>query len=152
MAVANLAPPIEMASDTAVSEYPIFRLCVAQYHTMIKTGVLTGDDPVELLEGWLVTKMPHNPPHTFSAQVLQDILRQILPKDWFVNIQDAITTDDSEPEPDAAVIRGSRRDYLEHKPGPQDIALVVEVTDSTLRRDRNLKKRIYAAAGIPVYR
>lgn len=151
MAVANLVPPVEKEYGTAVPEYPIFRLSVEQYHAMIQSGVLTEDDPIELLEGWLVTKMPQDAPHLFSSQVLQDILREVLPPGWFVNIQGPVTTADSEPEPDAAVIRGNRRDYLQQKPGPQETALVVEVADSTLRQDRSLKKRLYAAAGIPVY-
>src|SRR5262249_15648256 len=56
-----------------------------------------------------------------------------------------------EPEPDITILRGDRRDYLERHPGPDDVSLVVEVSDSTLRRDRGLKKRIYARARIPVY-
>src|SRR5262249_30418397 len=70
---------------------------------------------------------------------------------WHVNGQEPITAEDSEPEPDAAIIRGARRDYLEGHPLPQDVAIVIEVSDATLKRDRGLKKRIYARAGIPVY-
>ena len=49
--------------SSAVPTEPIWRLSVAQYHQMIQAGILTDDDPVELLEGWLVPKMPKNPPH-----------------------------------------------------------------------------------------
>jgi Uma2 family endonuclease len=62
-----------------------------------------------------------------------------------------ITTDDSEPEPDVAVIRGTRRDYRDRHPSPADVGLITEVADATLQRDRTRKKRIYAHAGIPVY-
>ncbi|HZF40717.1 MAG TPA: Uma2 family endonuclease, partial [Blastocatellia bacterium] len=76
---------------------------------------------------------------------------RLLPHGWRAEEQEPITTEDSEPEPDVAVIRGAPRDYLERHPGPDDVALVIEVSDTTLRRDRGLKKRIYARAGIQVY-
>ena len=55
-----------------------------------------------------------------------------LPEGWFCRGQSAITTDDSEPEPDIAVVRGSELDYLARHPGAADMALVIEVADSTL--------------------
>jgi len=134
-----------------VSTDVIWRLSVDQYHAMIQAGILTEDDPVELLEGWLVTKMSKNPRHTFVTQLARDVVASLLPPGWYVNAQEPVTTKDSEPEPDVAVVRGNRRQYIDHHPGPQDIALVVEVADSSLQRDRSLKKRLYAAAGIPVY-
>lgn|SRR5574341_1448766 len=139
------------AQAVTVPAEPIWRLSVEQYHEMIKSGVLTDDDPVELLEGSLIAKMPRNPPHIFTTDLTRELIARLLPPGWHVKGQDPITTEDSEPEPDVAVIRGDRRDYLERLPGPGDIALVIEVADTTLRRDRGLKKRIYARAGIPVY-
>jgi Uma2 family endonuclease len=136
-----LAPPPE----------PIWRLSVAQYQEMINTGILDEDDPVELLEGWLIPKMPKKPRHIVAKGIASDALTRLLPPGWHVNEQEPLTTEDSEPEPDVMVIRGSRRDYLERHPGPDDVSLVIEVSDSTLKRDRGLKKRIYARAGIQVY-
>jgi Uma2 family endonuclease len=130
---------------------PIWRLSVEQYHEMINAGVLTDDDPVELLEGALIAKMPKNPPHIFTTDLTRELLARLLPPGWHVKGQDPITTEDSEPEPDVTVIRGARRDYLERLPSPDEVALVIEVSDTTLRRDRGLKKRVYARAGIPVY-
>jgi Uma2 family endonuclease len=129
----------------------IWRFSVDQYHAMIRAGILTEDDPVELLEGWLVTKVPKNPPHSVVTQLTREALARILPPGWYVDTQEPITTTDSEPEPDVVVVRGDRRQYLDHHPGPRDVALVVEVADSTLQRDRSLKKRLYAAAEIPLY-
>jgi len=133
-----------------VPDYPIWRISVEQYHEMIESGILTEDDPVELLEGWLVTKMPKTPRHSFSTQQTRETLTGIVPSGWYVDSQEPITTADSEPEPDIIVVRGSPRDYSEH-PTAKDIALVVEVTDATLQRDRTLKLRVYASAGIAVY-
>ena len=134
-----------------IPAYPIWQLTVEQYHTMISTGILIDGDPVELLEGWLVIKMPKNPPHSFTTQMLREILAAMLPLGWFVDDQEPITTEDSEPEPDLSIVRGERRMYCDRHPSPEDLELVVEVADSSLERDRNIKKRIYARAGIPVY-
>lgn len=130
---------------------PIWQLSVDQFHQMIQTGILTDDDPVELLEGWLVTRMPKNPPHRLTTQLTREALSSLLPAGYYVDDQEPMTTDDSEPEPDVMIVRGLRRDYRDHHPGPQDIAVVIEVSDTTLQRDRTLKKQIYARGGIPVY-
>jgi Uma2 family endonuclease len=74
-----------------------------------------------------------------------------LPEGWCVRSRDAISLAASEPEPDAAVVRGNRRTYADHHPGPADLALVVEVADVSLQRDRTFKKRLYAQAGVPGY-
>ena len=131
--------------------YSLWRFSVEQYHAMLEAEILTENDPVELLEGWIVQKMPKNPAHIFSTQILQDIFGKILPEGYFLNLQDPITTADSEPEPDAVILRGQRRDYVERKANPEDVALVIEVSDATLAQDRTLKKRLYAAAHIPIY-
>lgn len=62
-----------------------------------------------------------------------------------------MTTSDSEPEPDLGIIRGDIRNCVDHHPGPADSALIVEIADSSLRRDRGRKKRIYAGAAVRVY-
>jgi Uma2 family endonuclease len=151
MATKTLSQPVGKGRRQNLPQYPIFRLSVTQYHKMIESGILTENDPIELLEGWLVTKMPQNPAHLFSTQVLQDILKEVLPDGWFLNIQGPVVLEDSEPEPDAVVVYGDRRDYLKEKPGPQNIALIIEVSDSTLQLDRSVKKRLFASAAIPVY-
>ncbi len=127
------------------------RLSVSQYHAMIASGILTDSDPIELLEGCLITKMPKNPPHSISTGLLLDALLRLLPLGWSLRIQEPITLTESEPEPDAAIVRGARRDYLARHPLPEDIAVVIEVADATLPLDRKWKKRLYAVAGIPVY-
>jgi Uma2 family endonuclease len=138
-------------ADPDVPTVPIYRLSVDQYHAMIRHGILGEDDPVELLDGWLVKKMTKNPPHTFATQVLRDLVPGLLPAGWFVNDQEPVTTADSEPEPDLAVVRGGRRQFLLRKPSPADLAFVVEVSDSSLDTDQGPKLRAYARANIPVY-
>lgn len=137
--------------SAAIPSDMIWRLSVDRYHSMIKNGILTDEDPVELLEGWLVFKMPKNPPHRAATRIVRMAIESILPSGWYVDSQEPIALFDSEPEPDVVVVRGDTRQYLDRHPGAEDIALVVEVSDTTLQRDRSLKKRIYARAGIPIY-
>jgi Uma2 family endonuclease len=131
---------------------PVRRFSVKEYHRMIDSGILTDEDRVELLEGWIVPKMPRNPPHDGMITLIHNrVLAPLLPQGWFCRGQSAVTTADSEPEPDLAVIRGDERNYLKRHPGPKDMALVIEVADTSIRRDRVIKARLYARAGIPIY-
>src|SRR4051794_9081741 len=92
------APPA--APDPNVPTVPIYRLSVEQYHAMIEAGILHSGEPVELLEGWLVPKMTKHPPHIFATQTLRDLLPPLVAPGWFVNDQEPVTTEESEPEPD----------------------------------------------------
>ena len=141
----------QLQTEAIVPTEPIWRLTVEQYHEMIRAGILTDDDPVELLEGWLVPKMPKNPPHGVVTRLTQKALDRILPPGWDVRVQDPVTTDTSEPEPDVVVAHGETRRFVDRHPGPKDVALAIEVAETTLGRDRGLKKRIYARARIPVF-
>jgi hypothetical protein len=95
---------------------------VNEYHRLVQAGVLEEDEPVELLEGWIVEKIPRNPLHdAVVSLILNRVLAPRLPAGWFCRGQSAITTTDSEPEPDIAVVRGNERDYLARHPGPADI-------------------------------
>ncbi|XZN93017.1 MAG: Uma2 family endonuclease [Microcoleus sp.] len=141
--------PVE--SVAAIPNDLILRLSIQQYHAMIQAGILTDDDSVELLEGWLVFKMPKNPPHRVTTRLVRTALENILPPGWYVDSQEPITLFNSEPEPDIVVVRGDTRQYLDRHPGAEDIALIIEVSDTTLQRDRTIKKRIYARAGIAIY-
>lgn len=130
---------------------PILRLSVDQYHQMIVAGILTEDDRVELLEGWLILRTKKTPAHVLATNLTRESLEQRLRTGWIVNQHPPLTTADSESESDVVVVRGNQRDYVDHHPMPQDVALVIEVADATLQRDRTLKKRLYARAGIPSY-
>jgi Uma2 family endonuclease len=127
------------------------RFSVAEYHKLIEIGILTEDDNLELLDGYLVHKMSRNPPHDATLQLIQDCLPRLLPSGWCLRMQSAITLKRSEPEPDAAIVRGNARTYSTQHPKPADIGLVIEVADSTLDGDRIDKGRIYAEAGIAYY-
>jgi Uma2 family endonuclease len=126
----------------------LWRMPVDRYHHMIQSGLITAEDRVELLEGVLVEKMSINPGHRVATRRTADHLRASLPAGWYVDEAAPLTTSDSEPEPDVAVIRGATTDYLDRHPGPGDVAVVIEVSESSLRRDRETNRRIYARAGV----
>ncbi|MFL5330435.1 MAG: Uma2 family endonuclease [Gemmataceae bacterium] len=130
---------------------PVWKFTVEQYHQMINSGTLTENDPVELIEGWILPKMPQSPDHMTAIGLLDDMLREQLPDDWHVRTQGPITTSDSEPEPDLVVARGKRLEFARRHPGPGDIGLVAEVSNSSLAFDRTTKARVYARAGIASY-
>jgi Uma2 family endonuclease len=135
----------------AIPTESIWRFTVDEYHAMIGAGILNEGDPVELLDGWLVAKTTKTPRHSAARRLACRALERIVPEGWFVDSVGALTLATSEPEPDMTVVRGDLRGYVDRFPGPQDVALVVEVADVSLRRDQTIKKRLYAQAGIPAY-
>jgi Uma2 family endonuclease len=129
----------------------VHRFTIEQYERMGEAGILTPDDRVELLEGWIVDKMTQHPPHAAAIDFVQDALRAVLPAEWRLRDQKPVRINDSLPEPDVAVVRGPRERYARRHPVPADVALVIEVADTTLDEDRHRKGSIYARARIPVY-
>jgi Uma2 family endonuclease len=140
----------DLQPSSGVPPYPVYRFTVAEYEELGRLGILTEDDNVELLEGWIVPKMTKHPPHDGTIDLLQFLLTQMLPTGWLPRVQNVVITLDSAPEPDVAVVRGQPGDYRKKHPTGADVALVIEVADTTVQRDR-AKAAIYARAGIPHY-
>ncbi len=122
-----------------------------EYHKMMGAGVLYEGEPVELLEGLVVCKISKGTPHESCVRRLTVRLPRYLPDCWFVQIQNAIGLADGEPEPDGAILRGDVADFDGHHPEPDEIGVVVEVSDSSLIADRRDKGRQYSRAAIAVY-
>jgi Uma2 family endonuclease len=130
----------------------LYRISVDQYDRMVELGVLDEHEAVELIGGILVRKMPKKPGHVFATDALRACVESILPPGWHVRKEDPIRIPEhDEPEPDLAVVRGSRRTYRTRHPGPEDVGIVIEVAEKSLARDRGDKLQIYARAGVPVY-
>jgi Uma2 family endonuclease len=141
----------QIKKPTQPRAMPLYRFTVAQYHRMTELGILTANDRVELLHGWILCKMPRNPPHDAAVTRINRRLLPILSDEWLLRVQCAITLRGSEPEPDFAIVRGPESTYVRRKPGPRDVALLLEVADSTLLPDRHGKGATYAQARIPEY-
>jgi Uma2 family endonuclease len=140
------ATPVTYGQDASIA-----RFSVARYQKMIEVGILTSEDKVELLENYVVLKMPRNPPHDSTVQRILRPLLGSLPAGWDLRIQSAIALPDSQPEPDYALVRGSAADYETRHPVAADISLLIEVADSSLLRDQQDKTRIYARGDIVCY-
>src|SRR5438552_1525157 len=89
---------------------------VDEYDQLIEDGVLTDDDRVELLEGYVVLKMPANPPHEFSVTATYKALDRLIPPGWTTRSQVGTRLSESRPEPDVAVARGDDRVYAGRQP------------------------------------
>jgi len=152
---AVLDAPVEALPDAlplqTITTSRVARFTVERYHQLIGSGYFTEADRFELLEGYLVTKMSKNAPHTSSMRKLIELLAAMLPPEWQYLSQDPITLASSEPEPDIAVMRRAANAYADRHPGPADIGLVIEVSDSSLDTDQIDKLRIYARNAITVY-
>jgi Uma2 family endonuclease len=129
------------------------RISLVEYERMVALGEFDDRTPMELLDGELVPKMTQNPPHCVADDALGLELARKIPRGWCVRGGKPVRLppQDSEPEPDRCVVRGSLFDYATRHPGPADIALVVEVSDATLDTDRGRKLAGYATAGVPIY-
>lgn len=139
-----------LPAATDVREFEPFRVSVERYHEMIAAGAIGEDDRVELLEGVLVTTMPQGPRHAFVQEELLEACRAAAGPSLVVRSEKPVTLDDSEPEPDVAVVAGPRDRYRSAHPAGGDCRLVIEVADSSLRRDV-YKARLFAAAGVAEY-
>jgi Uma2 family endonuclease len=149
-------PALEQANQRSpevpvMPEEPVLPLSVEGYHALLKAGILQDGDPVELLEGFMVPKMTKGPRHELVRRRVMRRFLALIPSEFFVDSQGAATLLTSEPEPDIFVIRGTEEDYADRHAGPAETVIVVEIADSSVRRDRNWKKRIYARAGVPSY-
>jgi Uma2 family endonuclease len=127
------------------------RLSVAEYQRLIALDFFGPDERIELLEGLLVERPRPTPPHAATICALNDLFQAILPEEWGVRCRLSLELADSQPEPDMTVVLGGGRKYMVRHPTPADTALVVEVSDDVLQRERRERARMYARSGVPVY-
>jgi Uma2 family endonuclease len=128
-------------------------ISVKEYHKMIEAGILTPADRVELIRGQIIQMGPVGSKHAACVRKIDALFNKLLPEEQaIVSSQNPIRIPDfSEPEPDIAVLRYREDYYAEGHPGPEDILLIIEVSDATYDYDKQMKMPIYAEAGIPEY-
>ncbi len=129
----------------------ITRYSVDDYEEMIRLGVLTENDRVELIRGEIIAKMPIGPGHSASVSNLVELIVPQVTGRAIVRSENPIRLADSMPEPDLCLARRRPDRYAAGHPQPADIFLVAEVSDSSLDEDRTIKKALYAEAGIAEY-
>jgi len=129
---------------------PLMRISCDRYHEMIASDGLREDDRIELIEGYLVTKMSIGSLHSGMVNRLNRLLGRLLGDSAIVTIQNPVTIHEySEPEPDVVVAKFREDFYADRHPYPEDILLVIEVADTSLAFDREAKIPLYASCGIP---
>lgn len=130
----------------------IMRFTADEYNRLTESGFFTTANRVELLEGWLVTKMPQNELHATSLDLLEGLLTNLMLEPWTFRTQRPVAlTGDNVPEPDLVIVQGPKRRFFRGHPTPKDIALIIEVSDSSLEQDQGVKRVMYARDRLPVY-
>ena len=125
---------------------------VAEYHRLVDEGILD-DQPVELLNGEIVVMSPEGVPHASISVDAGEYLMRLLGERAQVRQAKPITLTavDSEPEPDLAVVERLGPAYRDHHPYPENVFWLIEYANTSLSKDLDQKKRLYAEAGIPEY-
>ena len=126
---------------------------VQEYYQMSDLGILDPSQRTELIAGQIILTTAKGTPHVLTFRLLATALKNALADPAiFVSTQDPIRLDNfSEPEPDLALIKGTILDYTQAHPGAEDIYLVIEVADSTLKQDCEVKDKLYARSSIAEY-
>ncbi len=130
----------------------IHRITVDEYDRIGDSGALEHPHRIELIDGYLVDRMPKNPGRSYSCTEALAAVGTRLPSGWFPRAEQPIRIPDfDEPEPDISILREPRSEYRRRHPAPADVAMLIEVSDSSLAQDRGIKRTVYARAGIAVY-
>lgn len=132
---------------------PLRLWTVEEYHQMAEIGILDPSERVELIAGRIIRKMsPQRTPHAVTITLIRRLLDNFLGNIVLIRTQLPIQLNNhSEPEPDVAVVMPDELRYLPHHPTPGEIFLIIEVADTTVRTDCNLKATDYALSGILDY-
>lgn len=139
-----------MSVEVATPTFTAYRFTVEEYRRMGEAGVFSPDARVELIEGEVVKMSPIGKRHAAAVDVAGELSKEQLGRNVIVRVQNPVQLDDySEPQPDISTLK-RRDDFYRHgHPRPEDILLIIEVSDSTLEYDRRVKVPLYARAGIP---
>lgn len=127
-------------------------LTVQDYHRIIESGILAADERVELIGGQLFKTAAKGTAHSAAVTRIERTLSQQFGDRVLLRFQDPIYLNDlSEPEPDVAIVKMHPLDYEDHHPTPAEIFWLIEVADTTLKRDRELKAPAYGRSQIQEY-
>jgi Uma2 family endonuclease len=105
----------------------------------------------ELIEGDIISKMGQKPPHAVLVGMLTGLLSKLFPDRVRIQLPLSLNDDYTEPEPDVVLLNKNMLEFARHHPGPADVALLIEISDTSLDTDTKIKKRLYARAGISEY-
>ncbi|MGB3402847.1 MAG: Uma2 family endonuclease [Microcoleaceae cyanobacterium] len=130
--------------------FTTYKWSIEEWHEIVNSGLLEGK-PVEFLSGEIISMSPEGVEHSYTNDSVANYLRGVLNNLACVKESHPITLNNSEPEPDVAIVRLPETIYRNHHPYPQDIYWLIEISNRTLKIDLNQKSTIYACNGIPEY-
>ncbi|WP_019990265.1 Uma2 family endonuclease [Rudanella lutea] len=131
-------------------EQGLYQFTVTEYHQMGEAGIFTENDRIELINGRIYTMSPIGRKHFACVARLTKLFTMRLADAAIVSVQNPVILNDrSEPEPDIAVLRPRDDFYEAALPNPADVLLLIEVSEATLRFDKEVKLPLYAQSGIP---
>lgn len=137
-------------SVTAHETARIHRLTVADYRRMGEVGILGPELRTELIDGEIVEMTPIGPTHGGTVNFLSNRLKEEIGARLILSVQNPLELNKhSEPQPDIMLLRPREDYYRSAHPKPEDVALIIEVADTTVRYDREVKLSLYAQSGIP---
>jgi Uma2 family endonuclease len=137
--------------DVLKKAFPLRRFTVSEYHRMIDAGILYEGERAELIDGVIIQQMPQKSTHSAVINQMTRQFYQLVPKEEaLLRVQTPIIlTNNTEPEPDLAMVKPRVDVYVKAHPSSADVLLLVEVSDTTLEYDQEIKLPRYAASGIP---
>ncbi|MEG3975769.1 Uma2 family endonuclease [Microcoleus sp. herbarium8] len=137
---------------TTECPFTLRKWTVKEYHKLGEMGFFHPEERVELIEGNIIKISAKGTVHASATRRTASLLHNLVGNQAAVYTQDPIALDDnSEPEPDIAVVRIDPLDYATHHPTPSEVYLIIEVADSSLAYDREIKAKIYARSRIADY-
>jgi Uma2 family endonuclease len=149
--MSTVIAPQALSAVPPLASAAVYRMTVDEYERLASANILN-DPRVELIDGYLVRKMTQKPPHAWVVETTRACLDRILPPGWFIREEKPVRIPQfDEPEPDLSVVRGQRDDFRVRHPEPADLGLLVEVSESSLDRDKAEKKLAYARGRVPHY-
>ncbi|MFB2895583.1 Uma2 family endonuclease [Aerosakkonemataceae cyanobacterium BLCC-F50] len=128
------------------------RFTLEEYHKLTEIGFFHEDDRIELIRGEIIEMAAKGTAHeTCISKLLRELVRLLGDAATLRCQSPILLLNSSEPEPDFAIVKNTTDEYLSAHPEPSDVLLIIEISDSTLNYDRDVKLPLYAEVGIPDY-
>lgn len=144
-----IAEYLENISSTAITEPHLYPINVATYHRMGELGIWAKGERTELIDARIMTMAPIGSEHADWVDRLTRFFVKTVPEDITVRTQNPVHLDEyNEPQPDIALLRPREQSYREAHPRAEDVLLIIEVADTSLNYDRQVKVPLYARYGI----
>ncbi|WP_431708614.1 Uma2 family endonuclease [Geminocystis sp. CENA526] len=142
----------ESSPTNAIDSLSLRLLTVREYNLMAQVGILTNDEKVELINGQIITMSPQGSFHAAAIRRTDRLFGKVFKDNVIIQKQLPIIVNEiSQPEPDIAIVKYDALDYDDRHPLATEVYLVMEIADTTLKTDLEIKRQLYASGNIPEY-